>query len=288
MRSKLDLKGNELLTFALIYGFCMDGESQFKGSVSYITDWLGCDKSTTKRTLQALQDKGLINKIPYEVQGVTFNTYSVNFANVENCRRGVQNAPIGGCKMPQGGVQNAPHIIYNNIVDNIESSGAKILPANTPPETENFKSFEELDKAQPYQWVTEEAKKENSAKERKTLFENSEFYRDITIKQPFDTPHPFTGGEIGGPSVMEDVVYKLEKEFADLAEINVDLFYYFEAVKDWSNSSNTKRTSRGWKSTIRNFVRGDKEKNKLHLKQAQEQAQGLTAEQIWYLNLNKD
>ena len=37
MISDLQLKGNELLTYALIYGFSQDGESEFKGSLKYLS-----------------------------------------------------------------------------------------------------------------------------------------------------------------------------------------------------------------------------------------------------------
>lgn len=53
---------------------------------------------------------------------------------------------------------------------------------------------------------------------------------------------------------------KFERAFADLAEEGVDLVYYYHAVADWSDSSDTKRTERGWGATIRNFVRGDMQK----------------------------
>ena len=48
----------------------------------------------------------------------------------------------------------------------------------------------------------------------------------------------------------------------DYADIN--LVYYYNAVADWSDSANKKRTKRGWVATIRNFIKSDKEKNKLH------------------------
>lgn len=48
----------------------------------------------------------------------------------------------------------------------------------------------------------------------------------------------------------------------DYADIN--LLYYYNAVADWSDSANKKRTKRGWVATIRNFIKSDKEKNKLH------------------------
>lgn len=52
------------------------------------------------------------------------------------------------------------------------------------------------------------------------------------------------------------------EEFAAL-----DMEYYYNAVADWSDSSNTMRTARGWFATVRTFIRGDKEKNRLHKKQ---------------------
>ena len=65
MRTKLNLKGNELLIYALIYGFSQDGESRFKGSRKYIADWCGCSLDTVDRTLGSLVNKGLIAKYPH-------------------------------------------------------------------------------------------------------------------------------------------------------------------------------------------------------------------------------
>ncbi|NQU54079.1 MAG: hypothetical protein HQ522_16240 [Bacteroidetes bacterium] len=45
----------------------------------------------------------------------------------------------------------------------------------------------------------------------------------------------------------------------------VDVSYYYEAVKDWSDSANKKRTAKGWIATARNFMRGDKEKKRLKM-----------------------
>lgn len=65
MRTKLNLKGNELLIYALIYGFSQDGESRFKGSRKYIADWCGCSLNTVDRSLSSLVDKGLLAKYPH-------------------------------------------------------------------------------------------------------------------------------------------------------------------------------------------------------------------------------
>ena len=45
MINELDLKGNELLVYALIHGFCQDGKSVFKGSLNYIMSWLNISKA---------------------------------------------------------------------------------------------------------------------------------------------------------------------------------------------------------------------------------------------------
>ena len=39
MRTELNLSGNELLVYAIIYGFSQDGESKFTGSRQYLADW---------------------------------------------------------------------------------------------------------------------------------------------------------------------------------------------------------------------------------------------------------
>lgn len=75
MISDLQLKGNELLTYALIYGFSQDSESEFKGSLKYISKFLGVSKSTAQRNLENLANRGVIEKRVEEISGVKFNRY---------------------------------------------------------------------------------------------------------------------------------------------------------------------------------------------------------------------
>lgn len=77
MRKELGLKGNELLAYALIFGFCQDGESTFKGSLSYVAEWLGCSKPTAISTLKTLVSKGLIERIEEPINGILFVRYRV-------------------------------------------------------------------------------------------------------------------------------------------------------------------------------------------------------------------
>lgn len=68
MRTRLNLKGNELLIYALIYGFSQDGQSRFTGSRKYIADWCGCSLDTVDRSLSSLVSKGLLAKYPHTDQ----------------------------------------------------------------------------------------------------------------------------------------------------------------------------------------------------------------------------
>lgn len=49
MRTDLKLSGNELIVYAIIYGFSQNKQGEFTGSVQYLADWVGCTKRTVKR-----------------------------------------------------------------------------------------------------------------------------------------------------------------------------------------------------------------------------------------------
>ena len=82
-------------------------------------------------------------------------------------------------------------------------------------------------------------------KDRLTLFSNSDVAKLVT----------FTSSGVAD-------VTALAKVLPDLAAQGCDLAYYFCAVRDWSDSSNTRRTARGWLATLRNFYRGDLDKGR--------------------------
>lgn len=99
-------KLNELLALALVYGFSQDGESQFKGSISYIADHLMCDKSTAIRVMKKLEERGLIEKNQKEINGVKFNRYIVPEGVVAKYHYQLQNATGGSCKMQHNNSNN--------------------------------------------------------------------------------------------------------------------------------------------------------------------------------------
>jgi hypothetical protein len=62
MINELNLKGNELIIYALIYGFTKDGVSEFRGSRQYMADWTSSSVRSVQNVVNSLVDKGMIEK----------------------------------------------------------------------------------------------------------------------------------------------------------------------------------------------------------------------------------
>ena len=107
MRNELNIKGNELMVYALIYGFSQDNESEFNGSANYIADWIGSSRQTVHNVLKSLCDKGLLHKREENRNGVKFCSYKA-LHPVKKFDRGVSKNLTGGCQK----------ILHNNIDNN--------------------------------------------------------------------------------------------------------------------------------------------------------------------------
>jgi len=77
MVTDMKLSGNRLVVYALIHGFCKDGEHEFKGSISYICEWTNLTRNTVIATLKSLVDDGLLVKHEYSSNGVKFCAYKL-------------------------------------------------------------------------------------------------------------------------------------------------------------------------------------------------------------------
>ena len=141
MVSKLQLKGRELLIYAVIYGFSQDGQSWFTGSVRYLAEWAGCSKRTVYTTLQSLLEKGLIRKRVKDVNGVRFCDYQAVKPDAGVVKKlhggGEKTAPGVVKKLHGGGEKTSEHNIEHSI-DNIsiEQTDRKSQAATKPPEKE--------------------------------------------------------------------------------------------------------------------------------------------------------
>lgn len=76
MRTKLNLKGYELIIYALIYGFSQDGNSKFSGTRRYIAEWCGCSMKTVDNTIASLLTKKIIVKHEKYVNGIRMCDYT--------------------------------------------------------------------------------------------------------------------------------------------------------------------------------------------------------------------
>lgn len=79
MVKDLQLKGNELMVFAIIHNITQDGTSQFYGSLDYLASWCNATKQGIIKNLDSLVSKGFITKIE-TANGLT-NNYITNIHN---------------------------------------------------------------------------------------------------------------------------------------------------------------------------------------------------------------
>ena len=107
MRNDLNLKGNELLVYAVIYGFSQKENQWFEGSRQYLADWAGATRQGIDKNLKSLLEKGLIEKQENIINNVKFVCYrATEFTRDDNSvyrggqqsLQGVETEFTGGCK----------------------------------------------------------------------------------------------------------------------------------------------------------------------------------------------
>jgi predicted transcriptional regulator len=134
MVSKLGLSGNDLLVFALIYGFSQDGETEFTGSINYITRWLNCSRPTAIKALKNLTENNILEKSTITMNGVSFNRYKANLQVVKKLYPPSKNDDLGSKetlrgvvkKLNGGSKETLPNNTINTIIDNIEEKEEEI------------------------------------------------------------------------------------------------------------------------------------------------------------------
>lgn len=130
MRTKLNLKGNELLIYALIYGFSQDGNSRFTGSRKYIAEWCGCSLDTVDRSLSSLVSKGFLAKYPHADQ---YGSRVVDYAAILTA--------IAAATTP---AQDSWGDTTNANAEQFQQSVAEPEPTPKPKKTRKTKSFDDI------------------------------------------------------------------------------------------------------------------------------------------------
>ena len=106
MRTELNLSGNELIVYAIIYGFSQNKQGEFTGSAQYLADWVGCTRRTVMTILNKLVEAKLISKTELILNN---NEKRVSYQAERGCEKtsqGVKNFHRGCEKISQGGVKN--------------------------------------------------------------------------------------------------------------------------------------------------------------------------------------
>ena len=145
MINRLGLKGNELQIYAIIYGFSQAKDTEFTGSLQYLSDWVGLTRANTLARLKSLVEKGLLVKTDIFTNGVKTCQYSCVTETVTGCYRnsngGVTETVTGCYRNSNGGVtetvtNNIPDIHTDNIPDKKDIGGQAPTP---PPEKKSTK-----------------------------------------------------------------------------------------------------------------------------------------------------
>jgi hypothetical protein len=149
MLTDLKLKGNELQTYAILYGFSQADGQYFEGSLQYVADWINGTRRTALNCLKSLAEKGFITKNESIINGVKFCKYQcvpLEALGVEMLSGVVKNFHQGGEKSSpgvvknfhQGGEKSSPNIIDNNIDskyrEKIDKPGAPAPIPSHPPD----------------------------------------------------------------------------------------------------------------------------------------------------------
>ena len=124
MRTDLGLSGNELMAYALIFGFSQDDETMFRGSIRYVADWLGCSRQTAITTLKKLVEKHLVERIEETVNGVLFVRYKTMTPSQEILQGESKNLTEGSQKTLPDNISKENNkgkdSIYKPTLDEIE------------------------------------------------------------------------------------------------------------------------------------------------------------------------
>ena len=119
MVTELNLKGNELIIYAMIYGFSQAENQTFDGSMNYVAEWLNTSRQTVNNALKSLVNKGYVEK------------YDIFENNKKQCKyRAVKNIPAAPAPVPKETKETEAHnYYYNEIIDYLNKKTGKKFSA---------------------------------------------------------------------------------------------------------------------------------------------------------------
>ena len=137
MRTELNLSGNELIVYAIIYGFSQNKQGEFTGSAQYLADWVGCTRRTIMSILNKLVEDGTISKTETVLNN---NEKRVSYQAERGCEKishGVKNFHRGCEKISH-------NININNNTNNNHRDINNVYSCSESPEETTEETAEEF------------------------------------------------------------------------------------------------------------------------------------------------
>ena len=118
MITELGLSGNDLIVYAVIYGFSQDGESTFQGTRAYLAEWCNASERSVQRNINSLLEKGYIEQVYH-----SGDNRSVHYIAVTSDK--MSPVPVTKCHQPSD--KMSPVLKDNTIANNINNNIADII-----------------------------------------------------------------------------------------------------------------------------------------------------------------
>ena len=227
MITDLNLKGNELLIYACIYGFSQAENQVFNGSLQYLADWTNSSKRTVISVLQSLEDKNLITKRENYINGVKFCEYFVNnFTTSEKISPVVKNLQGGGEKISLGGGEKiSPYNIYKDNIDNNIERKKENKKESTYDENNNGMRSNDIGVC------VQTTYKDKSIKDKSIKDKSNNIY-----KNEFESLWKEYPRKIGKPNALKDYIKARNNgtSFEDIKK-GIENYNKFLKIKGWSS-----------------------------------------------------
>lgn len=112
MVTKLGLSGNDLLVYAIIYGFSQDGESVFRGTRKYLAEWCNATERGIQKNLNNLMERNLIEQVFHSTDNHLVCYKVTDWATSE------QSSPVVVNKVHDSQEQSS--LAYNNLENKLK------------------------------------------------------------------------------------------------------------------------------------------------------------------------
>ena len=149
------LTGNDLLVYAIIWGFSQDGENVFMGNRSYLAAWCNCSERSIQRNINNLLARGLIEQVHHSADNRSVYYKAVDTSDklslVTNCHQTsdkMSHVLVTKChqtsdKMSPVYIDNIKDTLKDNIKESITVCETQPLPRFQKPTIEEVKEYAE-------------------------------------------------------------------------------------------------------------------------------------------------